>query len=128
MVDLQGLWRLDEARSWDVNGQALPAPYGSNPIGQIAFSGDRMLASLCNGDAVVTRKRDYMSYGGVFSFEGGVLDCLVDISSDGGQPDHAQAARPPLRRPHGATGIAVEQSLVALSALPSPRPLIFNPL
>lgn len=82
MIQLQGLWRLEEARAWDVNGQALPAPYGAHPIGQIAFSGDRMLASLCNGDAVVTRKRDFMSYGGVFSFDGELLDCLVDIASD----------------------------------------------
>jgi hypothetical protein len=82
MVELQGLWRLEEAHSWDVNGHALPAPYGTNPIGQIAFSNDRMLASLCNGDALVTRKRDFMSYGGVFTFNGEVLDCLVDIASD----------------------------------------------
>lgn len=82
MVELQGLWRLEEAQAWDVDGRPLPPPYGANPIGQIAFSGDRMLASLCNGDAVVTRRRDFMCYGGVFTFDGGVLDCLVDIASD----------------------------------------------
>ena len=66
MDDLQGIW----------------PPYGLNPIGQIAFSNDRMLASLCNGDATVLHKRDYMSYGGVYQFDGKVLDCLVDIASD----------------------------------------------
>lgn len=47
---LQGIWRIDEARAWDANRNKLPPPYGANPIGQIPFSKDRMLASLCNGD------------------------------------------------------------------------------
>tara|TARA_B110000503_G_C6821877_1_gene279214 strand:+ start:59 stop:436 length:378 start_codon:yes stop_codon:yes gene_type:complete len=79
---LQGIWRLVESRAWDLNGNLMPEPYGKNPMGQIFFSNTRMLAALCNGDTVVGGRREYISYGGVYKFDGVSLDVLVDIASD----------------------------------------------
>ena len=53
-------------------------------MGTIVFENGRMLAALCNGDADLgsASKREYSSYGGTYTFDGRLLDCLVDIAAD----------------------------------------------
>ncbi|MDM0022240.1 lipocalin-like domain-containing protein [Variovorax sp. J22R187] len=84
MEQLDGIWRLVEARAWDEATDRLSAPYGEHPVGMITFSNGRMLAALCNGDRVVPEgaKRSYSSYGGVYTFDGSTLETLVDVASD----------------------------------------------
>jgi hypothetical protein len=82
MDPLEGIWRLVESRAWDEQGNALAPPYGSHPMGQIAFANGRMLAVLCNGGAEVVGKREYSSYGGTYTFDGATLATLVDVASD----------------------------------------------
>ncbi len=80
---LEGIWRLVDSRAWVEGGTSWSAPYGANPIGQIAFSNGRMLAVLCNGDALAREeKRNYSSYGGPYTFDGSTLETLVDVASD----------------------------------------------
>lgn len=82
MESLDGIWRLVESRAWDENGKPLGAAYGARPMGQIMFSGGRMLAALCNGDTEAPAGRGYSSYGGFCTFDGTTLDTLVDVASD----------------------------------------------
>jgi hypothetical protein len=84
MIELEGIWRLVDSRAWDEEAKAWSAPYGSHPIGQLSFSGKRMLAALCNGDPVMYPNvaRNYSSYGGPFTFDGKTLETTVDMASD----------------------------------------------
>ena len=84
MDALEGLWRLVSSRAWDEQGSELPPPYGSLPFGEMMFSGGRMLAALCNGDAQLPagQGRGFSSYGGFYSFDGQTLITRVDMSSD----------------------------------------------
>lgn len=84
MDPLEGIWRLVESRAWDEQGNVLPAPYGAHPLGQISFAHGRMLAALCNGDAMVgsNAPRAFSAYGGVYTFDGTTLIVDVDIASD----------------------------------------------
>jgi hypothetical protein len=110
---LEGIWRLVQADAQDAAGKPLDPPYGLHPIGTITFQRGRMLAVLCNGDALVPEgvARSYSSYGGAYRFDGGTLEVQVDIASDpsriGGTQvrdvDHdgdRMQLRPPLR-PYG---------------------------
>ena len=109
--NIEGLWRLVKAASWDAQGQALPAPYGDRPMGQILIQHGRMLAALCNGNETIApgARREYMSYGGSYTFDGKFLRTSVDLSSDpariGGIEERAvtmrgpyMVLRPPLRQ------------------------------
>ena len=53
-------------------------------MGTIMFENGRMLAVLCNGDADLgsATRREYSSYGGTYTFDGKILEVLVDIASD----------------------------------------------
>jgi hypothetical protein len=83
MDALDGIWRLVESRAWDEQGNALSAPYGAVPMGQLSFTNGRMLAALCNGDAETgAGQRTYSSYGGSYTFDGSTLETLVDVASD----------------------------------------------
>lgn len=84
MDSLDGIWRLVDSRAWDENNNPLAAPYGPHPMGQIVFSGGRMLAALCKGDADVGPHgdRDFSSYGGPYTFDGTTLETTVDVASD----------------------------------------------
>ncbi|WP_183292739.1 lipocalin-like domain-containing protein [Cupriavidus alkaliphilus] len=84
MNPLEGIWRLVDSRAWDEHDRQLASPYGTNPIGHIAFVNGRMLAALCNGDASATgnETRGYSSYGGPYSFDGETLVVDVDMASD----------------------------------------------
>jgi len=84
MKSVDGIWALQQAQAWDANGQPLSAPYGQRPMGTIVFENGRMLAALCNGDADLgsATRREYSSYGGTYTFNGKILEVLVDIASD----------------------------------------------
>jgi len=108
--ELDGIWRLVEARAWDERGAPLPPPYGVRTFGTVQIQNGRMLAVLCNGDAELSpgRPREYVSYGGPCRFNGEVLETQVELSARadwlGGiqsreaelQGDHL-VLRPPLR-------------------------------
>jgi hypothetical protein len=83
MDPLEGIWRLIDSRAWDESNQE-STPYGKHPMGQIAFSGGRMLAVLCNGDAHPGDhgNRNFSSYGGFYTFDGTTLETTVDVASD----------------------------------------------
>jgi hypothetical protein len=83
MDAIEGIWRLVDSRAWD-EGNLESTPYGKHPMGQIAFSGGRMLAALCNGDADLGDhgSRNFSSYGGVYTFDGTTLETKVDVASD----------------------------------------------
>ena len=86
MDTLTGIWRLIASNAWDEHGMALPPPYGEKPIGQITFSRGRMLAALCNGDSNATAPmRAFTSYGGLYTFDGNILETVVDMASDVGR-------------------------------------------
>ena len=84
MKSVDGIWALQQAQAWDATGQPLSAPYGQCPMGTIMFENGRMLAVLCNGDADLgsATRREYSSYGGTYTFDGKILEVLVDIASD----------------------------------------------
>jgi hypothetical protein len=74
---------LVDSRAWDEDDQPLDAPYGAHPMGQIMFSGGRMLAALCKGDADAgPGGRGFSSYGGPYTFDGTTLETSVDVASD----------------------------------------------
>ncbi|OWT57555.1 lipocalin-like domain-containing protein [Candidimonas nitroreducens] len=83
-LPIDGIWRLVSSQARDEHGNAIQAPYGTNPIGIITFSQGRMLAAISgrekpSGDAIGP---EYSSYGGVFEFDGAVLRVHVDAASD----------------------------------------------
>ncbi|WP_353621343.1 lipocalin-like domain-containing protein [Variovorax saccharolyticus] len=83
MEALDGIWRLVDSRAWNGITERLSMPYGSHPVGQIAFSRGRMLVALCNGDNDLgPDARSFNSYGGPYTFDGETLDCAVDVASD----------------------------------------------
>ena len=119
---LDGIWRLVSALSWGPDGTPLPPPYGSAPLGTVQIQNGRMLAVLCDGDQVLSdgRAREYVSYGGPCSFDGGLLTTRVDLSARADWLDGVQARdalldgdrlvlRPPLRE-YG--GILQQRELV----------------
>jgi hypothetical protein len=83
MDTLSGIWRLVASNAWDEGGRPLAPPYGNKPIGQITFCDGRMLAALCIGDSDSSAPmRGYTSYGGIYSFDGAILQTVVDMASD----------------------------------------------
>jgi len=118
MISLDGIYTLLQAGAWDANGQPLSAPYGQRPMGTIVFENGRMLAALCNGDADLgsASRREYSSYGGTYTFDGRILEVLVDIASDptriGGRQVRevvVEGQRMTLRPPTRAYGGAPQQ-------------------
>jgi hypothetical protein len=53
-------------------------------LGHIAFSNGRMLCALCKGDsyAGLDGSRQFISYGGIYRFDGTELEVVVDVASD----------------------------------------------
>jgi hypothetical protein len=82
MGTLEGIWRLVDSRAWDEKTQRVRAPYGVQTIGQMAFSGGRMLAALCSAGGPPGSVPSFLSYGGAYTFDGARLDCAVDVASD----------------------------------------------
>ncbi len=80
-----GTWRLVSTRAWDEGGNALPPPYGPNPIGMVTFTQDgRMIAALCDGrmsipaDEPNADEREYVSYMGAYTVTETMLTTRVD--------------------------------------------------
>jgi hypothetical protein len=85
MNPLEGLWRLVDSRSWHVGDDRLgPMPYGSNPIGQLSFSRDRMLLSVWHVavDSALRTGAGLHSFGGPCTFDGSRLECDVVVATD----------------------------------------------
>ena len=61
-------------------------PYGPQPMGVLVFfDNGRMMASLCDGRAVVPEAespREFVAYGGHYTFDGKTLSTRVDFTSD----------------------------------------------
>jgi hypothetical protein len=80
-----GTWQLVSTEGRDDAGNALPAPYGSKPMGLVVFAADgRMMAVLCDGRSTVPEgeARQYVSYAGNYTFDGATLTTHVDASSE----------------------------------------------
>lgn len=86
MNDLVGTWRLLEVRAQDANGEPMPPSYGPVPIGMVMFHpGGRMVCALCDGRVALpvdSAAREYVSYGGAYTYDGKTLVTRVDITSD----------------------------------------------
>jgi len=85
MQSIVGTWRLVRAEAHDVNGKALPAPYGGKGMGRVTFNAEgRMAAVVVDGRPELPAGigRDYSSYCGNYSFTGTRLVTRVDAASD----------------------------------------------
>ena len=87
MIDQRiiGTWRLKHTQGVDDDGNILPPPYGPTPNGVVCFEPDgRMYCVLCDGRAELPagEQRQFMSYAGNYTFDGGTLSTRVDASSD----------------------------------------------
>jgi len=84
--NLIGQWRLVTTRSHDQDGEPMRLPYGPQPMGVLVFfDNGRMMASLCDGRAVVPEAespREFVAYGGHYTFDGKTLSTRVDFTSD----------------------------------------------
>jgi hypothetical protein len=111
-IDIIGTWRLVGTSAVDADGGALPPPYGGETAqGTVHFTGEgRMLAMLCNAAPGLSgvAAREFVSYGGDFTFDGRQLVTKVDVSSradwmgteqvrDASFADGVLTLRPPLR-------------------------------
>jgi hypothetical protein len=85
MTDIVGTWRLIATKGHDDAGKPLPPPYGPKPAGLVIFQADgRMMCVLCDGRNTLPpdEPRQFMSYAGNYTFDGGTLVTRVDASSD----------------------------------------------
>jgi len=87
MIDkrIVGTWRLKSTKGIDDSGKAMPPPYGPVPNGVVCFQADgRMYCVLCDGRAELPagEPRQFMSYAGIYTFDGTTLETRVDASSD----------------------------------------------
>jgi len=84
--DLIGQWRLVTTRAHDEDGKPMRLPYGPEPMGTlIFFANGRMMASLCDGRAEIPEAelpREFVAYGGHYTFNGESLSTRVDFTSD----------------------------------------------
>lgn len=83
--DLHGWWRLIESRAADPQGNALPDPWGPEPMGSLVLRANgRMMAVLCDGRATLAPgvERQYSSYCGTYSVAGDILTTIVDGAVD----------------------------------------------
>ncbi len=85
MPDIIGTWRLAEPTARNAAGQPMPTPYGPKFMGRVTFNADgRMMAVLCDGRPTMPAGdvREYVSYGGNYSFDGTRLVTRCDVASD----------------------------------------------
>jgi hypothetical protein len=82
MPSIVGTWKLAHAAARDATGAALPAPYAGKGIGRVTFTGEgRMMSVVCDGrrELPVGISREYSSYCGNYTFDGGRLVTRVDV-------------------------------------------------
>ena len=117
MRSIVGTWRLVGAAAQDENGRQLPAPYSGTGMGRVMFSADgRMMSVVCDGRPALPAgaQREYSSYCGNYTFDGGRLVTKVDAASDPGRIGSEQVRevrfegdrmvlRPPPRQSAGRT-------------------------
>jgi hypothetical protein len=85
MQSITGTWRLVAAAAQDAGGRPLPSPYGGNGMGRLTLTADgRMMSVVCDGRKALPpgTQRDYSSYCGNYTFDGGKLVTRVDAASD----------------------------------------------
>ena len=85
MQSIIGTWKLVGATARDRGGNLLPAPYGGNGMGRVAFdAAGRMMAVTCDGRPALPQgtQRNYNSYCGNYTFDGSRLITRVDAASD----------------------------------------------
>ncbi len=85
MLPIVGTWKLVAAAARDRNGNPLPAPYGGQGMGRVAFNAEgRMMAVTCDGRPELPSgtSRAYSSYCGNYTFDGVRLVTKVDAASD----------------------------------------------
>lgn len=80
---IEGMWRLVRTMAWNTEGQPMPPPYGTQPMGEVYIHRGRMIAALCDADPDLPHgaPREYNSYGGFYEFDGKELRTRVDICS-----------------------------------------------
>jgi len=94
MRSIVGTWRLVAAVAHDGNGQPLPPPYGAKGMGRVAFSADgRMMSVVCDGrpELPLGVDRDYSSYCGNYTFDGGRTAGHQSRRRIGSSPDRQRA-------------------------------------
>ncbi|HEX2215390.1 MAG TPA: lipocalin-like domain-containing protein [Xanthobacteraceae bacterium] len=81
-----GTWRMVESRARDDAGRPLPPSYGPMGLGLVMFhAAGRMMCVLSDGRPVLPEDetaREYVSYGGSYTFDGKTLVTRVDVTSD----------------------------------------------
>ncbi len=84
MHPLLGNWQLIEARAFDETGQAMPSPFGPQPIGIVRFEAERMAGVVADGRPDLppgSPPRAFFSYTGRYEFNGERLVTHVDGAS-----------------------------------------------
>ena len=85
MPSIVGTWKMTGAVARDRSGKPLPAPYGGQGMGRVAFTAEgRMMAVTCDARRELPpgTARAYSSYCGNYTFDGARLVTRVDASSD----------------------------------------------
>ncbi len=80
-----GVWRLIGGATTDPSGEKVAVPYGSRGMGLVSLTADgRMMAVLVDGQSKLPdgARREYSSYCGNYTFDGGTLITTVDAASD----------------------------------------------
>jgi hypothetical protein len=80
-----GVWKLAGGAMTDPSGKKVGVPYGPRGMGLVSLTADgRMMAVLVDGRPKMPdgTKRDYSSYCGNYTFDGGTLITTVDAASD----------------------------------------------
>ncbi|HTR85715.1 MAG TPA: lipocalin-like domain-containing protein [Reyranella sp.] len=91
-----GVWRLVGGRMTDPAGKSVGVPYGPRGMGIVSLTSDgRMMAVLVDGRAKLAdgAKREYSSYCGNYTFDGGTLVTTVDAASDPGRMGSQQVRK-----------------------------------
>ncbi|HMD66218.1 MAG TPA: lipocalin-like domain-containing protein [Stellaceae bacterium] len=85
MASIVGTWKLVDATARDAAGTARLSPYGGKAMGRVTFTADgRMMSVVCDGRPELPAgvSREYSSYCGNYTFDGGRLVTRVDAASD----------------------------------------------
>ena len=85
MPSIVGTWKMTGAVARGRDGKLLPAPYGGQGMGRVAFTAEgRMMAVTCDARREVPpgTARAYSSYCGNYTFDGARLVTRVDAASD----------------------------------------------
>jgi hypothetical protein len=80
-----GVWRLVATKATDPDGKQVGTPFGPRRMGLVTFTSDgRMMSVLVDGRASLPEgtPRQYSSYCGNFTFDGGTLTTVVDANCD----------------------------------------------